>query len=101
MLACGSALCTAAYQSGLNLVARLLCGVLPEGVHLLFCWLGRGPCVRESDGGAQPHYLYLVNNYSILHSNDSTGHGVPSAVSSGPQSLLFHARGTGFSVCCL
>ena len=42
--------------------------------------------MRESDGGAQPHYLYLVNNYAILHSNDSTGHGVPSAASSGPQS---------------
>ena len=40
VLACGCALCKAAYQSGLNLVARLLCGVLPEGVHLSFCWLG-------------------------------------------------------------
>ena len=27
--------------------------------------------MRESDGGAQPHYLYLVNNYSILDSNGS------------------------------
>ena len=62
---------------------------------------GGGACVRESDGGAQPHNLYLVNNYTILHSNDSTGHGVPSAASSGPQSLLFHARGMGFCVCCL
>ena len=57
--------------------------------------------MRESDGGAQPHYLYLVNNYSILHSYDSTGHGVRSAASSGPQSLLFDARGMGFCVCCL
>ena len=54
--------------------------------------------MRESDGGAQPHYLYLVNDYSLLHSNDSTGHGIPSATFSGPQSLLFHARGMGFCV---
>ena len=57
--------------------------------------------MRESDGGAQPHYLCLVNSDSILHSNDSTGHGVPSAASPGPQSLLFHARGMRFCVCCL
>ena len=57
--------------------------------------------MRESDGGAQPHYLYLVNNYSILHGYDSTRHGVPSAASSGTQSLLFYARGMGFCVCFL
>ena len=57
--------------------------------------------MRESNGGAQPQYLYLVNNYSIMHSNDCTGHDVPSAASSGPQSLLFHARGMGFCVCYL
>ena len=37
----------AAYQLGLNLVAQLLCGVLPEGVHLLFCWLQRALCEGE------------------------------------------------------
>ena len=64
-----------------------------------WCAQQRGPWARESDGGAQPHYLNLVNNYSIMHSNGSTSHCVFSAASCDPQSLLSHALGMGFCVC--
>ena len=81
VLACGCALCSAAYQSGLNLVAQLLCGVLPEG-------RGAEGALGEEKRWRSTTKL-LVNNYSRMHSNDCTGHGIPSATYSGPHSLLF------------
>ena len=57
--------------------------------------------MRES--GEEHNHTTCIQSATILYCivNDSTGHGVPSAASSGPQSLLFHVRGMGFCVCCL
>ena len=57
--------------------------------------------MRES--GEEHNHTTCIQSTTILYCivNDSTGHGVPSAASSGPQSLLFHVRGMGFCVCCL
>ena len=83
-LACSCALCAVAYQSGLNLAARLLCGcVCGRPSFILLAGQGHGVRGREGlgQGEAVEEHNHSTHIHSALilqmHCNFRMGHGVP------------------------